>query len=135
MNKVIITGRLTKDPEIRYTAGENPLAVANFIVAVDRAYKKEGQTNADFPKVTVMDTPYRKTVENFVKKYIKKGSAVEVEGEIRTGKYEKDGVTHYTTEIFASNIGFVPRSSEAQSEPQGEPAEPTPQPITDDIPF
>ena len=103
MNSVVITGRLTKDPEVRYTAGNNPTAVANMVVAVERKFKKEGQPDADFPRVTVMG----KVVENFVSKYLHKGSVVEIAGELRTGSYtNKNNEKVYTTEVFANDIRF-----------------------------
>lgn len=95
MNKVILIGRLTKKPELRY-AGAN-LPVATFTLAVNRA--KEG---ADFIKITV----FNKQAEN-VEKYIDKGSMVAVEGKIQTSKYEKDGKTQYNTEIIADTVRFL----------------------------
>lgn len=95
MNKVILIGRLTKKPELRY-AGAN-LPVTTFTLAVNRA--KEG---ADFIKITV----FNKQAEN-VEKYIDKGSMVAVEGKIQTSKYEKDGKTQYNTEIIADTVRFL----------------------------
>ena len=98
MNVVIISGRLTADPVVRYTGDQ--MAVATFNVAVDRMSKEK---KADFPKVTV----FGKQAEN-CEKYISKGSKVLVKGRIQTGKYtNKNGDTVYTTDVIAENVEFL----------------------------
>jgi single-strand DNA-binding protein len=120
MNKVILMGRLTRDPEVRY-GGANNTAIARISLAVDRRFKREGQPDADFFNCTA----FGKTGE-FVEKYLRKGTKVVLDGEIQNDNYEKDGVKHYSTQIiintieFAeskkaaeSNDGYVPRSDDA----------------------
>lgn len=100
MNKVILLGRLTKDPDTRQ-AGET--TVSRFNLAVNRRYKKEGGQDADFPNVVT----FGKTAE-FVSKYLHKGSKIALEGRIVTGSYkDNNGVTRYTTEVVADNVEFA----------------------------
>lgn len=107
MNKVILSGRMVRDPELRYT--QDGKAVANFTLAVSRIKKDE----ADYIKVSV----WGNSAEN-VSKYCGKGSLVEVDGSIRTGSYEKDGQKHFTTDVVASFINFLEtkKKEEAQSD-------------------
>lgn len=111
MNKVIIMGRLTKDPETRQ-AGET--TVTRFSVAVDRKYKADGQPTADFPSCVA----FGKTAE-FISKYFKQGMKIALEGRIQTGSYEKDGVKHYTTDVVAEAVEFA--ESKKVDEPQDTP--------------
>lgn len=83
MNKVILMGRLTADPEIRYTEGKNSMAIARYTLSVDRRFKKEGDTTADFIRCTV----FAKGAE-FAEKYLHKGTKITVAGRIQTGSYE-----------------------------------------------
>ena len=89
MNKAILMGRLTRDPEVRYTQGENQLAIARFTLAVDRRFNRNGDENtADF----IPCVSFGKTAE-FAEKYFRKGTKVAVTGRIQTGSYtNKDGV-------------------------------------------
>jgi len=101
MNKVILIGRLTRDPEVR-SAGEN-VTVARFPLAVDRRFKKDGEQGADFPNIVA----FGKTAE-FIEKYIGKGVKIALEGRIQTGSYtDKNGVKRYTTDIIADNVEFA----------------------------
>lgn len=101
MNKIIIIGRFTRDPEIRYT--QSGMCSANFSIAVDRKYKQDGQTEADFPRVIA----WGKTAE-FIEKYFRKGMKIGIEGRIQTGSYKnKDGNNVYTTDIVAEAVEFV----------------------------
>ena len=102
MNSVILIGRLTRDPELRYTQGSN-LAVATFTLAVDRP-KKEGENgSADFIRIVV----YGKQAEN-CNKYLVKGRQAAVNGRIQTGSYtNKSGDRVYTTDVIASRIEFL----------------------------
>ena len=102
MNKVFLIGRLTKDPELRYT-GSN-IAVATFSIAVNRTFTNQsGEREADFINIVVWD----KQAENLVK-YQKKGNQIAVDGRIQTRNYEdKDGKRVYVTEILANNISFL----------------------------
>lgn len=100
MNKIILLGRLTKEPDTRQ-AGE--ITIARFTLAVNRRYKKEGGQDADFPNVVA----FGKTAE-FAEKYLHKGVKIALEGRIQTGRYtDKDGVTHYTTEVIAESLEFA----------------------------
>lgn len=107
MNTVIVSGRLTADPELRYTPNNVP--VCTFIMAVDRQSKDD---NADFPVVVA----WRNTAE-FVSKYLKKGRNIIVRGEIRTRNYEdKDGNKRKATEIQADRIEFADSKPKDQQE-------------------
>lgn len=108
MNKVILIGRLTADPDIRQT--NSGKSVASYRLAVDRNIKAEGQPEADFLNCTA----FGKSAE-FAGNYLRKGMKIAVEGRIQTGSYEKDGVKHYTTEIIVDRHEFCEskRSSES----------------------
>ena len=87
MNKVILMGRLTRDPEVRYTSGENSLAIARYTLAVDRKIRKDGDTTADFIPCVV----FGRSAE-FVEKYFRKGLKITIAGRIQTGSYtNRDG--------------------------------------------
>lgn len=115
MNKVILLGRLTRDPEIRYSAGAEAKAVAKFTLAVDRRFKKDGEQSADF----ITCTAFGKSAE-FIEKYIRKGQKILVEGHWQTGSYEKDGKKYYTNDCIIESLDF------ADSKKEGSPA-PSPQ--------
>lgn len=105
MNKVILIGRLTADPELRQT--QSGIASCRFTVAVNRKYKNEqtGEYDADF----ISCTAWRQTAE-FVSRYFTKGKMIALEGTLRTGKYQDknhNDVTHYTTEVYVDNVEFV----------------------------
>lgn len=104
MNKCILVGRLTRDPETRYSQGENAMAITRFSIAVNRRFKnKEGNYEADFPNCVC----YGKTAE-FVEQYFKKGMAIGVVGRLTTGNYtNKDGVKVYTTDVIVEEAEFV----------------------------
>ncbi len=114
MNKVILLGRLTKDPEIRYTAGEEKKAVAKFTLAVDRAYKKDGEQTADF----INCVAFGKNAE-FCEKYHRKGQKILVEGHWQTGSFEKDGRKYYTNDCIIEHFDFADskRDSDAGASP------------------
>ncbi|MBR0598343.1 single-stranded DNA-binding protein [Sinanaerobacter chloroacetimidivorans] len=100
MNHVVLIGRLTKDPELRYIP-ESQNAVATFTVAVDRPFSKDKQ--ADFIRVTVFGKP----AEN-CERFLAKGKLVGVQGRIQTGSYKnKDGATVYTTDVIAERVEFL----------------------------
>ena len=104
MNKVQLVGRLTRDPEIRYSQGENATATARFSVAVNRRFKNaEGNYDADF----INCVAFGKSAE-FVEKYFKKGMAIGLTGRIQTGSYtNKDGQKIYTTDVVVEETEFV----------------------------
>lgn len=112
MNKWIGIGRLTRDPEIRYTNGDDPMCIARYTLAVDRRVKKDGQDNADF----INCVAFGKAGE-FVEKYCKKGTKLAVSGRIQTGSYtNRDGVKVYTTEVVVEDQEFAEsRNSSAGS--------------------
>ncbi len=100
MNKVILIGRLTRDPELRTTASN--ISVCSFTVAVDRRFKSEGQPTADFINVIA----WRQTAE-FVSKYFSKGSKIVISGSIQTRQWDdKDGQRRYATEVVADEVEF-----------------------------
>ena len=103
MNKVNLIGRLTADPEVRYTQGDQPMCIASYRLAVERRGKKvEGQQNADFISIKA----FGKGGE-FAEKYLHKGMKVAVSGHIQTGSYTKqDGSKVYTTDVIADEQEF-----------------------------
>ncbi len=115
MNKVFLIGRLTRDPELRYT-GSNT-AVATFSIAVNRPFTgQNGERQADFINIVV----WRKQAEN-VKNYLSQGSQVAVDGRIQSRSYDgNDGKRHYVTEVIADNIEFIGtrKNNESISTPQ-----------------
>ena len=107
MNRVELIGRLTRDPELRYTG--NNIPNARFTLAVNRTFQSQsGEQGTDFINIVV----WNKQAEN-VKRYMTKGSLVAVTGRIQTGSYEKDGRTIYTTDVVADNVQFL--ETKAQS--------------------
>ena len=105
---MILIGRLTADPEIRAT--QSGKTVASYRLAVDRAFKSEGQPEADF----INCIAFGKGAE-FAEKYLHKGMKILVEGRIQTGSYEKDGVKHYTTDIIVERHEFCESKKAADS--------------------
>ena len=101
MNIVNIIGRLTKDPEVRYT--QNQTAVAKFTIAINRGKDQKGNDlGVDYPSITA----FGKTAE-LVEKYVTKGRLIGVTGRIQTGSYEKDGHKYYTTDVIADRVEFL----------------------------
>lgn len=102
MNSVILIGRLTRDPEVRYTAGTQ-MAIATFDLAVDRPQRQGQEKQTDFPRITV----FGKQAEA-CEKYLRKGRLVCVEGRLQTGSYKnKNGDTVYTTDVVANRVEFL----------------------------
>ena len=105
MNKVILMGRLTRDPEVRYTQGDNQMAVARYTLAVDRRFNRNGDDNntADF----ISCVAFGKSGE-FAERYLRKGTKIAVTGRIQTGSYtNKDGVKVYTTDVVVEDQEFA----------------------------
>jgi len=103
MNKVILLGRLTKDPEIRYSQSAEPVCVSRFTVAVDRRFKREGEPDADF----INCVAFRRTAE-FMERYIKKGMMVSVCGSITVRSYDDNtGQRRWVTEVSAEEVNFA----------------------------
>lgn len=131
MNKVILIGRLIRDPETRQ-AGET--TVTRFSLAVDRRFRVKDETSptADFPSVVA----FGKTAE-FISKYFKQGMKIALEGRIQTGSYtDKDGVKHYTTDVIAEAVEFA-ESKKAEDTPPPNNGEwlQVPEGIENDLPF
>ena len=117
MNKVIIMGRLTRDPEVRYSGQDgNQMAIARYTLAVDRRFKRDGEQTADF----IPCVAFGRSAE-FAEKYFHRGIKVVVEGRIQTGSYtNRDGQKVYTTDVVVENSEF------AESKNSGKPADQTP---------
>ena len=103
MNKVILMGRLTRDPEVSYSAGENATAVGRYTLAVDRRFKQEGQQSADF----IPCVAFGKNAE-FAEKYLRRGIKIAITGRIQTGSYtNKEGQKIYTTDVIVEEQEFA----------------------------
>ena len=113
MNKVIIIGIFTRDPEIKYSTGENATATARFSLAVNRRFKnKEGNYDADF----INCVAFGKTAE-FIEKYFTKGMAIGITGRIQTGSYtNKEGQKVYTTDVVVEETEFVESKNKGTSD-------------------
>lgn len=133
MNSVVFIGRLTRDPEIRYTAGTQ-MAVCTFTVAIDRPVKAGSEKQTDFPRVTC----FGKQAEN-CERFLAKGRLVGVQGRIQTGSYtNKDGATVYTTDVVADRVEFLEWGDRKQSGAAAAGQEDVPEgfaAIDEDIPF
>ena len=111
MNKVVLMGRLTRDPDVRYSQGETPLAIARYTLAVDRRFKRNGEQDADF----INCVAFGRTAE-FAEKYLKQGTKMVVSGRIQTGSYtNKDGQRVYTTDVVVEEQEFAESKSAAAS--------------------
>lgn len=146
MNKVILMGRLTRDPEVRYSQGESSLAIARYTLAVDRRFKRDGEQSADFISCVV----FGKSAE-FTEKYFRQGMRITISGRIQTGSYtNKEGAKVYTTEVvveeqeFAEskgvsdanvNSGFNPNPSPAGGSGAGDGFMNIPDGIDEELPF
>ena len=103
MNKVILMGRLTRDPEVRYSQGENSLAIASYTLAVDRRFRRQGEQDADF----IPCVAFGKSAE-FAEKYLRQGIKIAVTGRIQTGSYtNREGQKVYTTEVIVEESEFA----------------------------
>ena len=103
MNRVILMGRLTKNPEIKYAGKDNDMAVARYTLAVNRRYKRDGEQEADF----ISCITFSKSAE-FAQKYLHKGMRIAIGGRISTGSYkDKDGKTIYTTDVIVEEHEFA----------------------------
>lgn len=133
MNKVILMGRLTRDPDIRYSQGENSQAIARYTLAVDRRFRREGsEQTADF----IGCVAFGKSAE-FAEKYLKKGTKLVVEGRIQTGSYtNKDGNKVYTTDVVVEHQEFAEsKANSGSSASAGGEQTPPPAPTTDENGF
>ena len=111
MNKVILVGRLTRDPEVRYSQGDSATAVARYTLAVDRRFKRDGEASADFINCVV----FGKSAE-FAERYFRQGLKVVVSGRIQTGSYtNRDGVKVYTTDVVVEDQEFAESKAASES--------------------
>lgn len=114
MNKVILVGRLTRDPEVRYSSGEQAMAIARYTLAVDRRLR--GNTNSDQPTADFINIVAFGKDGEFAEKYLRKGMRILVEGRIQTGSYtNKDGQKVYTTDVVVERHEFVESKGSVQS--------------------
>ncbi len=123
MNKVILMGRLTRDPEVRYSSGAAPVAVANYTLAVNRRFKREGEPDADFINCVAFGK-----VGEFAEKYLKKGLLISIVGRLQVRSWDdQEGKKRYTTEVIVEEHYFAEsktafESSKSSSEPKPAPA-------------
>ena len=114
MNKVILMGRLTRDPEVRYSSGENALAIARYTLAVDRRFRKDNEASADF----IGCVAFGKAGE-FAEKYLRQGTKIAITGRIQTGSYtNREGQKVYTTEIVVEDQEFAESKAASQNNSQ-----------------
>lgn len=134
MNRVILMDRLTRDPEVRYTAGEEAKAIARYTLAIDRRFKREGEATADF----INCVAFGRQAE-FAEKYFRQGIKILVTGRIQTGSYtNKEGRKVYTTDIVVEEQEFAEKKTEeskpaAETDPDG--FMNIPDGIDEDLPF
>lgn len=116
MNKVVLMGRLTRDPEVRYSQGEKAMAIARYTLAVNRRFKRDGESDADFINCVAFGR-----AGEFAEKYFHQGMRIVVSGRIQTGSYtNKDGVKVYTTEVIIEEQDFCEsKGASANSEAIG----------------
>ena len=115
MNKVILMGRLTRDPEVRYSQGDNASAVARYTLAVDRRFRREGdQQTADF----INCVAFGRSAE-FAERYLRQGTKIAVTGRIQTGSYtNRDGQKVYTTDVVIEEQEFAESKSSGSNQPE-----------------
>ena len=145
MNKVILMGRLTRDPEIRYSQGNDQMAIARYTLAVDRRFNRNGDQTADF----INCVAFGRSAE-FAEKYLKQGTKIVATGRIQTGSYtNKDGNKVYTTDVVIEDQEFAEGKGSSSSDggsyqPAGRPSPANasaegfmsiPEGIEDDLPF
>lgn len=122
MNKVILMGRLTRDPEMRYSSGENQTAIARYTLAVDRRFRRQGDEQiADFINCVVFGRG-----AEFAENYLHQGTKIVVEGRIQTGSYtNKDGQKVYTTDVFVESQEFAESKAASQQNVNSQPTGPS----------
>lgn len=130
MNKVILLGRLTRDPKVTWTQGNPSNCIARFTLAVDRRNKREGEENADFISCVV----FGKTAE-FAEKYLRQGTKIIGCGRIQTGSYtNKEGQRVYTTDVVLEEVEFAESKAAAQNS-RTEPAQTDSDGLEEGLPF
>ena len=127
MNKVILMGRLTRDPEVRYSQGDAATAVARYTLAVDRRFRREGEATADF----INCVAFGRQAE-FAERYLRQGTKIALTGRIQTGSYtNRDGARVYTTDIVVEEQEFAESKAAGGSAPANNyQASPVPSPST-----
>lgn len=121
MNKVVLIGRPTQNPDIRYTQGQDAQCIARFTLAVDRSFKRDGGQDADF----ISCVAFGKLAET-MEKYLKKGTKIGVVGRIQTGSYtNREGRKIYTTDVVVGEMEFCESKKDQPSQNDTEPQEPT----------
>lgn len=116
MNKVILLGRLTKDPEIRYTQGNSPMMVARYTLAVNRRFKKQGESEADF----ISCVSFGKNAE-FAEKYLNRGRQIGVVGRLQVSSWEDNsGKRRWSTDVVVEEHYFADSKTESKAEPKHE---------------
>lgn len=141
MNKVILLGRLTRDPDVRYSSGENSTAVARYTLAVDRRFRREGDSaTADF----IGCVAFGRQAE-FAEKYLRQGTKIAITGRIQTGSYtNREGQKVYTTDVVVEEQEFVESKGASAYRPPKRKTEPEtdddgfmniPEGVEDEIPF
>ena len=142
MNFCTLLGRLVRDPEMRYTQGDQGTSIASFTLAVDRKYKKEGEATADFISCKAFGK-----VADIIGKYCNKGKQIALTGEIRTGSYtNREGNKVYTTDVLVTTVQLLGSSEPAKTTQNAQAPAPAPQPdpeptweqvddIGEDLPF
>ena len=127
MNKVILMGRLTRDPEVRYSQGENATAIARYTLAVDRRFKRDGEASADFIGCVAFGRQ-----GEFAEKYLRQGTKVAITGRIQTGSYtNRDGQKVYTTDVVVEEQEFAESKRNSENAGSGRNASPEPSPDGD----
>lgn len=112
MNKVILMGRLTREPDIRWTQGQEQKCMARYTLAVDRRVKQGAEQTADFISIVTFGTQ-----AEFIEKYVKKGTKLVISGHIQTGSYtNRDGVKVYTTDVITESVEFAESKKAAGAE-------------------
>ncbi len=115
MNKVVLVGRLTRDPEVKYSQGDNATAIARFTLAVDRKIKRDNEETADF--ISCID--FGRMAE-FAEKYFRKGTKIAISGRIQTGSYtNREGQKVYTTEVVVEEQEFAESKAASQQNNSG----------------
>ena len=124
MNKVILMGRLTRDPDVRYSQGENAMAIARYTLAVDRRFKRDGEASADFISCVAFGRQ-----GEFAEKYLRQGTKVAITGRIQTGSYtNRDGQKVYTTDVVVEEQEFAESKKNSENAGNGRNADPAPSP-------
>ncbi|MDD6570761.1 MAG: single-stranded DNA-binding protein [Thermoflexaceae bacterium] len=126
MNKVILMGRLTRDPEIRYSQGERSMAIARFTLAVDRRRRNSDNGNNDQTADFITCVAFDRQAE-FAEKYLHQGTKMLVTGRIQTGSYtNKDGQRVYTTEVMVEELEFAESKASSENSNYSSPSRPMP---------